>query len=82
MEPITYAREKREKFVAELEEFLSIPSISTQPEHKEHIAEAATWLRDQLLAAGFPTAEGHGHAAPSRRHRRVDGRWPRCTPPS
>ncbi len=71
MEPITYAREKREKFVAELEEFLSIPSISTQPEHKEHIAEAATWLRDQLLAAGFPTAE----VMATPRHPVVTAEW-------
>ena len=71
MKPITYAREKREKFVSELKEFLSIPSISTQPEHKEQIEEAAAWLRDQLLAAGFPTAE----VMPTPRHPVVTAEW-------
>ncbi len=71
MKPITYAREEREKFVAELKEFLSIPSISTQPEHKEHIEEAATWLRDQLLTAGFPTAK----VMDTPRHPVVTAEW-------
>jgi len=57
METIAYARTNQERFLAELEEFLRIPSISTQAEHKPDIEQAAGWLRDRLLAAGFPRAE-------------------------
>ncbi len=57
MKTIEYARTNQDRFLAELYEFLSIPSISTQPEHKPDIERAAVWLRDKLLAAGFPKAE-------------------------
>jgi acetylornithine deacetylase/succinyl-diaminopimelate desuccinylase-like protein len=52
-----YARKNQDKFLAELKEFLSIPSVSTQPQHKPDIEHAAAWLRDRLLAAGFLRAE-------------------------
>ena len=57
MKALEYARANQDRFVAELKEFLSIPSISTQPEHKPDIERAAVWLRDRLLLAGFPKAE-------------------------
>jgi acetylornithine deacetylase/succinyl-diaminopimelate desuccinylase-like protein len=57
MKAIAYAQANREQFLSELKEFLSIPSVSTQPEHKPDIRRAATWLRDKLLAAGFPQAD-------------------------
>ncbi|MDH4209575.1 MAG: peptidase M20, partial [Anaerolineae bacterium] len=57
MKALDYARTNQDKFLAELKEFLSIPSVSTQPEHKPDIERAAVWLRDKLLTAGFPKAE-------------------------
>jgi len=57
MKPLTYAQANQDRFLAELEEFLSIPSVSTQPEHKPDIERAAVWLRHKLLAAGFPKAD-------------------------
>ena len=57
MKALEYARANQDRFLAELEEFLSIPSVSTQPEHKPDIERAAAWLRDKLLMAGFPKAE-------------------------
>jgi acetylornithine deacetylase/succinyl-diaminopimelate desuccinylase-like protein len=57
MKALQYARANRDRFLEELAEFLSIPSISTQPAHKEDIESAAAWLQDKLLAAGFPRAE-------------------------
>jgi len=57
MNAIAYAQANREQFLSELKEFLSIPSVSTQAEHKPDIRRAATWLRDKLLAAGFPQAD-------------------------
>ena len=57
MEALQYARSNQDKFLAELFEFLRIPSISTQPEHDPDMQRAAAWLRDQLLAAGFARAD-------------------------
>jgi len=54
---LEYAQANQDRFLAELTEFLRIPSVSTQPEHKPDIERAAAWLRDKLLAAGFPRAE-------------------------
>jgi len=56
MDPIQYVRIHQTRFLAELKEFLTIPSVSTQAEHQADIRQAATWLRDKLLAAGFPQA--------------------------
>jgi acetylornithine deacetylase/succinyl-diaminopimelate desuccinylase-like protein len=57
MKALEYTRSNQDQFLAELKEFLSIPSISTQPEHKPDIERAAVWLRDKLLTAGFPKVE-------------------------
>jgi acetylornithine deacetylase/succinyl-diaminopimelate desuccinylase-like protein len=57
MNALDYARANQDESLAELKEFLSIPSVSTQPEHKPDIERAAVWLRDKLLTAGFPKAE-------------------------
>ena len=52
------------QILAELGEFLRIPSISTLPEHKPDVERAAAWVADYLRAAGLdhvrviPTA-GH-----------------------
>jgi acetylornithine deacetylase/succinyl-diaminopimelate desuccinylase-like protein len=37
-------------------ELLRIPSISTQPVHKQDVQHAAEWLRDQLVELGLETA--------------------------
>jgi len=57
MKALEYTQANRGKFLAELKEFLSIASVSTQPEHKPDIGYAATWLRDRLLIAGFPKVD-------------------------
>ncbi|TEU21992.1 MAG: dipeptidase [Anaerolineales bacterium] len=57
MKALYYAQANQDKFLAELKEFLTIPSVSTQPEHKPDIERAAAWLWDKLLTAGFPKAE-------------------------
>jgi acetylornithine deacetylase/succinyl-diaminopimelate desuccinylase-like protein len=68
---LQYARSKREQSIAELHEFLTIPSISTLPENKPDIERAAAWLRHQLLAAGFPTAK----VMPTQGHPVVYAEW-------
>lgn len=43
-----YFTENRDKHLAELNEFLRIPSISALSEHKEDMRTAANWLADAL----------------------------------
>ncbi len=57
MKPAEYAATQQTEFLAELQDFLSIPSVSTQAEHQPDITRAADWLREQLLAAGFPRVD-------------------------
>lgn len=62
-DPIAYADQHRDAFLAQLTELLRIPSISTLPEHRADVAKAAEWLRDRLARAGFTaeTIPGNGH---------------------
>ena len=59
---LEYVRTNREKFLKEYKEILSIPSISTDPEHATDIRRAADWMAAQLKSLGmqkvqiFPTA--------------------------
>ncbi|HET9274593.1 MAG TPA: M20/M25/M40 family metallo-hydrolase, partial [Gemmatimonadales bacterium] len=65
------------ELLAELTEFLSIPSISTLPEHAGDCRRAADWLLSRFRALGFPVAElleGDGHPCVWAESPRVDGR--------
>jgi len=44
---------RRDASLAQLKEFLAIPSVSTQPAHKGDMLKCAAWLSDQLREAGF-----------------------------
>lgn len=69
---IAYAREHRAGFLEELKEWLSIPSVSTLPEHGPDCERAARWLADQLRRAGLRRVE----VVPSKRqHPLVYGEW-------
>ena len=48
---------RREQHLAELCEFLRIPSVSAKSEHKPDIERAARWVADHLASAGFKTVE-------------------------
>ena len=48
--------ENLDKARGRLFELLRIPSISTQPAHKQDVQHAAEWLRDQLADLGFEVA--------------------------
>ncbi|MFT5145086.1 MAG: acetylornithine deacetylase/succinyl-diaminopimelate desuccinylase-like protein [Rhodothermales bacterium] len=52
-----YALSNHETFVSELEDFLRIPSVSTDPEYAGEVRRAAIWLVDHFKALGFETAE-------------------------
>jgi acetylornithine deacetylase/succinyl-diaminopimelate desuccinylase-like protein len=48
---------RREQHLAELSEFLRIPSVSAKSEHKPDIERAADWVADHLRSAGFETVQ-------------------------
>jgi len=56
-DPIQYAKHHEEAHLLELVEFLRIPSVSTQPEHKSDVADAARWLAQKMEAAGLEHVE-------------------------
>ncbi|MCX8023740.1 MAG: M20/M25/M40 family metallo-hydrolase, partial [Thermanaerothrix sp.] len=61
---LRYVDTNRQAFLNALKEFASIPSISTDPEHKEDIRRAANWLVAELKRLGFLNAnvvETAGH---------------------
>lgn len=49
----TYLETHRERFLKELFDFLSIPSISSLPEHKSDVIKAAEWVESRMRAAGI-----------------------------
>jgi acetylornithine deacetylase/succinyl-diaminopimelate desuccinylase-like protein len=68
---IGYARSNRERYLAELKEFLAIPSISTLSEHKPDMQRAAEWISRQLSGIGFKNIE----IMPTGGHPVVYGEW-------
>ncbi len=61
---LDYAREHGERFLAELKEFVAIPSISTADEHRKDIRRAAEWLADRLRDLGMQNVQ----VMPTERH--------------
>ena len=56
-EALQYFQSQRERFLQDFHEFLRIASISTAPEHKKDIQQAAEWLVQRLLKIGMHKAE-------------------------
>ncbi|HKV73194.1 MAG TPA: dipeptidase [Gemmatimonadales bacterium] len=59
-----FSRRERERCLAELTEFLTIPSISALPAHAGDCRRAADWLTAQFSKLGCPVVrlyEGKGH---------------------
>lgn len=52
-----YLEAARERHLAELQEFLRIPSVSTLPEHRDDVRRAAEWVADHLRGLGMPQVE-------------------------
>lgn len=53
MQSLDYIREHRERFLAELIEFASIPSVSTDPSYAEGMARGAAWVAERMRKAGL-----------------------------
>ncbi len=56
---LSYAQEHHDEFVDRLEDFLRIPSISTNSAHAGEVKRAANWLADELKRIGIKTVEVH-----------------------
>jgi acetylornithine deacetylase/succinyl-diaminopimelate desuccinylase-like protein len=57
MNLVEYIESKKNDHLKELLEFLRIPSVSTQGEHKKDIERAAQWVAEKLRAAGLDKIE-------------------------
>ncbi len=68
---ITYLSENRDKHLAELKEFLAIPSISSLPENKEDVQKAAKWVATSLREIGMENVEVYE----TKGHPVVYGEW-------
>ncbi|CAA9578427.1 MAG: Acetylornithine deacetylase/Succinyl-diaminopimelate desuccinylase and related deacylases [uncultured Thermomicrobiales bacterium] len=67
---------ERERHLAELADFLRIPSVSALPAHRDDMVRAAGWVAEQLRAAGVPQVE----TLPTAGHPVVWGAWPAAEP--
>lgn len=54
---LQYARENQNNFLAELNDFLTIPSISTLPEQRDEMQRAAEWVATRLGELGMERVE-------------------------
>ncbi|HET8668805.1 MAG TPA: dipeptidase [Terriglobales bacterium] len=68
---VSYARDNKERFLNELKELLSIPSVSTLEEHKGDIQKAATFIADELKRIGFE----HVEIIPTEGHPLIYADW-------
>ena len=68
---ITFAHEQRETALKELIELLSIPSISTLPEHVGDVKRAGEWLSERLRGIGLENIA----IMPTPGHAVVYGDW-------
>lgn len=66
---LQFASDNRARFLAEYIEFLRIASISTDPERKAQVQEAAGWVAGQLRQLGFKNVQ----TMPTRGHPVVYG---------
>jgi acetylornithine deacetylase/succinyl-diaminopimelate desuccinylase-like protein len=68
----TYLRDHDAVQMAQLHDFLRIPSISSLPEHKADVRRAAEWVADRLRALGAQGVE----LLPTNGNPVVFGEWP------
>jgi len=68
---LDYAKQNRERFLAELKEIVAIPSVSMQEEHKDDMLRAAGWLAARLTRLGMEKVQ----ILPTGKHPVVFGEW-------
>jgi len=62
--PLKYAQTHRQRFLAELKEFIRFPTISAQPKHDQAIRNCAAWLANHLRRIAME----HVKVIPTRGH--------------
>ena len=67
----TYLNEQQDRFLAELLDFLHIPSVSALPEHAADVHRAAEWVAGRMRAAGIESVQ----ILPTGGHPVVYGDW-------
>ncbi len=70
-EAVSYAATHRSEFLAELTEFLALPSISALPEHQSDMQRTAQWLADHFTKLGLRRATVN----PTTGHPVVTAEW-------
>jgi acetylornithine deacetylase/succinyl-diaminopimelate desuccinylase-like protein len=73
----TFVEREQERLLAELSDFLAIPSISALPDHAPDCRKAAEWLMAEFKRLGFPVIElleGEGHPIVWAESPRVEGK--------
>lgn len=68
---INYLNEHQEEYLEVLNDFLSIPSVSTDPNNKEHVKEAANFVKEYLDRIGFEKVQVQSTGG----HPLVYGEW-------
>src|SRR5262245_1038595 len=68
---LEYARAHRPRFVADLQEFVRLPSVSVEPQHASDVKRCATWLAGQLKKIGLERT----CVTPTSRHPIVTASW-------
>jgi acetylornithine deacetylase/succinyl-diaminopimelate desuccinylase-like protein len=71
MEPFSILAEGHDRYVAEVGEFIAIPSVSTDPARKADVQRCAEWLAGRLRAAGLNGVR----VIPTDGHPVVYGEW-------
>ena len=71
MTPLEYLAAHGDRILGELIEFARIPSVSTDPEHREDMTRAAEWVAARLREAGPIKV----HILPTGGHPVVYGEW-------
>jgi len=71
---LEYAKQNQERFLTELKDVLTIPSISTDPAHKPDMQRGAEWMADQLRTIGMDNVQ----IMPTAGHPVVYGEWLRA----
>ncbi|MHC1784791.1 MAG: dipeptidase [Anaerolineaceae bacterium] len=61
---LLYLQENRSRFLNDLTDFLRIPSVSTDPAHRQDMHSSALWLKNHLERIGFE----HVQIDPTRGH--------------
>jgi acetylornithine deacetylase/succinyl-diaminopimelate desuccinylase-like protein len=68
---LAFAQENKTRFLSELIEFISIPSVSTDPAAKPAMQQAAAWVAGQLKALGMANVQ----VMPTEKHPVVYGEF-------